>query len=266
MKINSLKAIITILSMAWSIPGYAKEPSVEEIISKAKHAAYYQGTSGRAKVDMTIKDGKGNERKRKFTILRKDIDDKNDGAQNFLIYFWLPADVSKMSFLVHKHIEKSDDRWLYLPNLDLVKPISASDERTSFVGSDFFYEDVSGRIPAKDTHSLVETTDNYFVIKSVPKDSSKVEFASYKNWIHKTTFIPIKTEFYNKAGKKYRSYEATKVEKIGSYSTVVGSKMVDHIKGGETEMRYSDVTYDVNFPDDIFTQRSLRTPPIKYLK
>lgn len=245
-----------------------KKPSinVEDLVKKASHAAYYNGKDGTAKVEMIIKDGQGRERVRKFTILRKDIDDKNDGAQKFYISFSYPSDVQKMSFLVWKNINKADDRWMYLPALDLVKPISASDERTSFVGSDFFYEDVSGRIPTEDKHTLLEESNQYYVLKSEPKDASKVEFSYYKNWIHKDTFIPVKTEFYNKANKLYRSYEASKVGKVGQYNTVLESKMTDHIKGGYTIIKYSAVAYDKALPESIFTERYLRTPPRQYMK
>ncbi len=39
-----------------------------------------------------------------------------------------------------------------LPDLDLVKRIAAGDKRTSFVGSHFLYEDISGRAVQEDKH------------------------------------------------------------------------------------------------------------------
>src|SRR5690606_38275237 len=97
--------------------------------------------------------------------------------QKFYVYFTRPADVNKMGFLVWKKLDTDDDRWLYLPALDLVKRIAASDKRTSFVGSDFYYEDVSGRDIDEDHHELIDTTDNYYVLKNTPRNPSSVEFA-----------------------------------------------------------------------------------------
>ena len=51
----------------------------------------------------------------------------------------------------------------------MVKRIAASDKRTSFVGSDFLYEDISGRGLNEDAHELIETTEDHFVIKNTPK-------------------------------------------------------------------------------------------------
>ncbi|MGV7221844.1 MAG: outer membrane lipoprotein-sorting protein, partial [Nitrospinales bacterium] len=146
------------------------------------------------------------------------------------------------------------------------KRIAASDERTSFVGSHFFYEDVSGRNPEEDTHELVEETKSYYVLKSVPKEKGKVEFSFYKNWIHKTTFIPVKTQFYDKNNKPYRTYEALKVETVNDFPTVTQSRMSDSRIGGQTTMSYSDVKYNIELPENIFTERYLRNAPRKYLR
>jgi hypothetical protein len=238
---------------------------VDEIITKANHAAYYQGDDGRARVNMQIIDKQGRRRTRDFIILRKNVGE-GDKEQKFYVYFNRPADVSKTVFMVWKHVGSEDDRWLYLPALDLVKRIAATDERTSFVGSDFFYEDVSGRNPIEDTHELLETTENYFVIKSTPKNPDLVEFSFFKSYVHKQSFIPVKIEFYDKRGQKYREASAEKVDTIQGYPTVTRGRMKDLRSGSETVLTYSSVQYDIDLPEDIFTERYLRAPPMNYIK
>ena len=242
------------------------ETPIQEIVDKASAAAYYQGKDGKAKVAMTIADARGRERSREFVIIRTDVDDIDNGEQRFYVFFNRPADVNRTAFMVWKHVQDDDDRWLYLPALDLVKRIAASDERTSFVGSHFFYEDVSGRGPREDDHVLIEETDNYFIVESTPKNAGGVEFAKYKNWIHKGTFIPVKTEYYDANGEPYRTYSAVKVETIDGHPTVTESRMEDHQIGGATTMVYSAVDYDIDLPEDIFSERYLRNPPRQYLR
>ena len=153
------------------------------------------------------------------------------------VYFERPADVNKMAYLVHKHVDGSDDdRWLFMPGLNLVKRVAASDKRTSFVGSDFFYEDVSGRSPDLDIHELVEANDLYYVLKNTPKDPKSVEFASYKVWIHKATFMPVKGEYYDAEGKKFREMQALEVKEIQGFQTVVKSQMNDLRTGSTTTL------------------------------
>lgn len=261
-----MKIILLSLSLILSFATNAQAISVDEIVKKANHTSYYQGTDGKAKVEMTITDKSGRDRSRNFTILRKDIGDATDTEQRFYVYFNRPADVNKTAFLVWKNLDKDDDRWLYLPALDLVKRIAASDERTSFVGSHFFYEDVSGRGVAEDNHELLEETDTYYILKSTPKNKDNVEFKYYKNWIHKASFIPIKTEFYDSTDKAYRSYEALAVEDVNGYMTVTKSRMSDKNIGGSTTMTYSKVEYDLGIEEDIFSERYLREPPRKLLR
>ena len=258
--------LIAIILLTGFQPVKVAAISADDVVAKANHAAYYQGRDGKAKVHMSITDKQGRERAREFTILRYDVDDEKDSEQKMFVYFNRPADVNKTVFMVWKHPGKDDDRWLYLPALDLVKRIAASDERTSFVGSHFFYEDVSGRNPEEDTHELVEETKSYYVLKSVPKEKDNVEFSSYKNWIHKTTFIPVKTQFYDKDDKPYRTYEALKVETVNDFPTVTQSRMSDSRIGGQTTMNYSEVKYNIELPENIFTERYLRNAPRKYLR
>ena len=253
--------------------GAGDQPTVDQIVDKAIYANYYQGKDGKAEVFMTIYDEQNRERNRQFAILRRDMaseggipDEKFIGDQRFYVYFIRPADVRKMVFMVWKHVDSDDDRWLYLPSLDLVKRIASSDERTSFVGSHFFYEDVSGRNRDEDRHELIETTDNYYVLKNIPSKPDLVEFAYYKTWIHRGTFVVIQTSYFDRNDHMFREYKALKVENIQGYPTVTRSQMSDSRIGGKTLIEYSEVKYDLGLPEDIFTERYLRQPPIKYLR
>lgn len=246
------------------LPAAQDTLSVDEIVKNTNHTSYYQGQDGTARVKMTVVDKQGRTRQKEFTILRRNKDE-TDGDQFFYVYFHAPADERGTVFIVHKNLGKDDDRWLYLPALDVAKRIAASDERTSFVGSHFFYEDVSGRGLDEDTHELTSTTDTYYVIKNVPKNPDSVEFDSFTMWIHKATFLPVKVAF-KKNGEEYRTAEILAVEDIQGYKTVTKSRMTDKNIGGHTIIEYSGVRYDTGVPEDVFTERYLRKPPREYLK
>jgi len=248
--ISSILMTLTLVSGTW-----AAELTADEIVSKANDAAYYAGQDGKARVTMTMSDG----RSREFVMLRKN--EKDSQEQKFYVYFKAPADVRKMAYLVWKKADGNDDRWLFLPALNLVKRIAPGDKRTSFVGSDFLYEDVSGRSLNADTHELVETTDTEYVVNNVPKDPNSVEFASYKVWIDKETFMPSKSEYLDKNGNLYRRIAATKVETIQGYPTVTESYAEDLKSGNKTVNVFSDIEYDINLKDRIFSERFLRRPP-----
>lgn len=260
----------TTLAMSFAL---AETPDVNEIINRTNYTSYYQGQDGKAKVKMTISDAQNRTRKREFVVLRKDIpttdaieNNAYEGDQKMYVYFNRPADVNKMVFMVLKNIKSDDDRWLYLPALDLVKRIAASDKRTSFVGSDFLYEDISGRNLNADSHTLINTDENYYIVENIPVNPNEVEFSKYIMYIHKATFLPISTEYYDQQGNKYKTYTALAVETINGHPTITKSEAKNLKTGGSTLMEYSSVEYDVGIPDDIFSERSLRKPPRKLLR
>lgn len=166
-----------------------------------------------------------------------------------------------MIFMVWKHPGRDDDRWLYLPALDLVKRIAASDKRSSFVGSDFFYEDVSGRSIEEDIHELIETSDKFYVVLNRPKDPSSVEFGSYKVWIDKKTFLPMKALYLDKAGKEYRLIEVLEVKNIQGHPTVTHSRVKNLQTGSRTDLYFSKIKYDIGLKESLFSERYLRRPP-----
>ncbi len=259
----ALSAPILLWTLAASV-GAADLKDASEIVNRTNVAQYYAGKDGRALVRMKVVDAKGRSQRRQFAVLRRD--DKEGGDQSYLVVFDQPADVRNTAFLVNKHVNKDDDRWLYLPGLDLVKRIAASDERTSFVGTHFFYEDISGRHPAEDKHELLETTASEYVVKSTPKKSSGVEFAHYMLWINKKTFLPSKIEYVNPQGKTYRRIETVKVDAVQGIPTITRLKVNDLESGGYTLSDISNVQYDLGIPNDIFVEASLRNPPQKWLR
>lgn len=258
------------LCVPWQL--HAATPTLDEIVRKTEQTAYYLGEDGSAQVKMTITDSQGRERKRKFAILRLNEQPDREsqgglsGGQKYYLHIDYPSDLKNTVLLVWKHPGGDDDRWIYLPALDLVKRIAASDKRTSFLGSDFLYEDISGRGTSADTHQLLETTEDYFVLRNIPKQADTVEFSEYTMWIHRQTFLPVKVEYLDKQGKKYRAYEALKVETIQGYPTVTRSRMRNLVLNQESTMEFTRIKYDRGLPEDIFTERYLRNPPHDLLR
>ena len=243
---------------------------VAEIVNKAEQAAYYAGNDGRSMARMLIVDEQGRKQMRQFTILRKDVLNEagaDTGDQRMLVFFSRPTEVEGTVFRVEKHaaLNSDDDRWLYLPALDLVKRIAAGDKRTSFVGSHFFYEDVSGRATAQDSFELLEQTQTHYRLKATPKDTALVEFSHYVVEIDKDTYLPTLINFY-KGDNNYRRVEAVTIETIQGNPTVVRSKVTDLTSGGYTLMEFRGIEYDIGLPDSIFSERSLRVPPQRYIK
>ncbi len=241
----------------------AKSSQVEKIIKQANLASYYAGDDGSAEARMIIVDENGNKQMRQFTILRKDQQDLGD--QNILVFFSQPSNVKDTVFRVEKKLEGDDNRWLFMPALDLVKRISAGDKRTSFVGSHFYYEDVSGRNPNEDNFTLVAEDEATYTINAEPKAPKNVEFSRYMVKIDKVNFLPIETTYFDKNNQAIRKMEVLNVQSINAIPTVMKSRITNLQNNSYTEMQFRNVKYDVGLPDNIFSERSMRTPPKTWL-
>jgi outer membrane lipoprotein-sorting protein len=244
--------------------------NANEIIKKAHLTAYYQGDDGVAQMLMKVfSKGSNNPIKKLFYMMRYDL--KDSERQMFFTYFVRPSDIKRTTFLVHKYIQKDDFRRLYIPASDKVIPIAGNRKQDPFMGSDFTYEDVSGRHYSKDNHKLLgsEKMGDYdvWVTESVPKVKEK-KIAKMKAWIDKKTFTPIRVDFYNHQGKVYRTYESKKIEMIDGFPTIMERVMTSPLKGTKTIMVVNPkkVKYNVGLSKDLFSERSLKNPPMKYLK
>lgn len=265
--LKSFKTIISLLLVTFVTMTNAQafdQVKANSIVEKASLAAYYAGNDGRTLARMKIVDANGRKQLRQFTILRKNL--SQGGEQQYLVVFSRPSDVSGTVFMVHKKPGKLDDRWLYLPALDLVKRVSAGDKRTSFVGAHYFYEDVSGRSPTEDNHMIESEDEKNYVLKHIPKEPSSVEFASYKTWIDKKTYLPMTIEYYDAADKPIRKIEAVEVEIIQGIPSVTRAKVTNLADGSYTLMAFKKMSYDLGIPSDIFNEGSLRNPPAEWLR
>jgi hypothetical protein len=241
----------------------AGDPAALELMNEAHKNYYYAGDGGSAKVTMILTDKKGRTRERQFWMLRTDIADMGD--QNYYTYFTKPADVQKTGFLVHKHADGDDSRWLYVPAVDLVKRIAADDRRSSFVGSDFTYEDVSGRLPSLDDHEFMASEElndkTMTVVKSTPLDAKSADYAWRKTWIDPDTHLPMQEEYYDDKGEPIRRFVVGKVVTIEGFPTAVERTMTDLAKEHSTTISFEDVSYEVILKPDDYTERILKNPP-----
>lgn len=65
------------------------------------------------------------------------------GEQKSLIVFDRPADIKGTALLTHTHSGKDSDQWLFIPSLSRVKRVASNNANSSFMGSEFSFEDIA---------------------------------------------------------------------------------------------------------------------------
>ncbi len=254
--------------------GAGAPSSAEDIMARSQRAFHYAGSDAKGRITMELIDRDGDKRVRELTMLRRNQEE--DGEQKYFIYFHEPGDVRRLTFMVWKYPEREDERWIFVPAVDLIRRIAAEDKYSSFVGSDFSYEDVSGRDVAEDTHTLLreETLGERqaFVIESVPR--APAAFSKRVSWIDQETFLPLKEEYYDAQNELHRVFTADRIEDIAAgegedrrvYPTVMKRTMRNVQTGHRTEVTVNAVTYDLGLKDADFSERRMRRPPRDWIR
>lgn len=244
-----------------SVTASAQSPSAQEIVERQLASFYQAGQDFQANVAMRLVNARGAQRARAMRMFRVNVG--KEGEQRYLVIFDAPADVRDLGFLVWKYPQREDDRWLYFPALKTVKRVAADDKRSSFVGSDFTYEDISGRDVRDEEHTMVRQEElesrPTFVIESRPK--AVATYARRLSWIDSERWLPLKEEYYDTQDKLQRVFRAEEVQKVGDYWTVVKRSMVTSQSGHRTEVTFTSTRYDSGLDENMFTERSLRNPP-----
>lgn len=252
----------------------AQAASAEEIIERSQRAFHYAGNDAKGRMTMELIGRDGGKRVRVLTMLRRNQDE--GGNQKYFMYFHEPGDVRRLTFMVWKYPGREDDRWIFVPAVDLIRRIAAEDKYSSFVGSDFSYEDVSGRDVAEDTHTLLRDEKlgdrDTFVIESIPREAAA--FTKRISWIDKQNFLPLKEEYYDAQNELQRVFTADRVEDVAAgegassrvYPTVMKRTMANVKTGHRTEVTVTSVTYDLGLKDADFSERRMRRPPQAWIR
>jgi hypothetical protein len=240
----------------------------DEVMKKSQAAFLYPGKDFKARVMMKLVSKGGQERVREMTMLRKNYGEVG-GNQKYFMYFFQPADVKDMTFMVYKYPGRDADRWLFVPAISMVRRIAAQDKHSSFVGSDFSYEDVSGRDLEDDSHTLVREekvgSRECDVVKNTPK-TGDVEYSYKLSWIDKGNYLPLKEEYYDKKNELYKVFTADEIKDIKGFPTVTKRTMKNLQSGHMTEVTYLKTDYNIGIDDSMFSERFLKQPPKKWIE
>lgn len=228
---------------------------------KLAQAVYDQATAEDASsrvVMLLSRKGK----KPKQRILYSYAKDKGNAERWTLLRFVKPNDVARTGLLTKDYAGADSNQWLYLPALDRVRRISSSRKGGRFVGSDFQYEDLTDREVNMDNHRILGE-DKFGGIKctlleSIPVKKTNSIYSKRISCIHPKIFVPLRIDYYE--GKKkqpIKQLKAKKIKKIQGYWTIFDSTMYNLKTGHSTKLKTTDIKYDQDIPDTLFSQRGL---------
>jgi len=264
MKIGKGRIIITAVFTALVLLSFsptftsAAERTGEEIIKKARDRETPQ--TSYTKIKMTLINRKGGTRLREMMIWGK----KFGKATRSVTRFLSPPDVRDTGFLYREVPGGKDEQFIYLPSLQQARRIATEERSSSFMGSDFTYQDMERREPEADTHTLLGEEDingsTCYRIESKPKDPESSPYSKVIQWIRKDILVPVKADFYDKHDQLQKQLNVENLEKVEKYWISKKSVMEDVLKKHKTVMEMVEIKFDQPISDDHFTERFLQKP------
>ncbi|MCK5547305.1 MAG: outer membrane lipoprotein-sorting protein [Rhodospirillaceae bacterium] len=260
-----LAAFILIFSSSFVA---AQELAARQIMEKVNDRE--DGDNRTAEMQMVMIDKNGDKRVRKIKTFDKDIvTDKGDEDRRRIMFFLTPADVKDTGFLTYDYYanEKDDDQWLFLPALKKTKRIASTDKSGSFMGSDFNYSDMTRKnLDAYDFKILKEADvrgAKTWVIEAMPKTRDEIDETGYKKsvaFVRQDNFVIVRAVHWTAVGGKLKYLDATGLELIDGVWTVTATSMTTKKNKAtlhKTELTFSNVRYNQNLNDAMFTLRRL---------
>jgi hypothetical protein len=77
------------------------------------------------------------------------------------------------------------------------------------------------------------------------------------SWIHKTSFVPLKVEFYDKKGQRLKVLVSRRLEKRDGHWVVIDSTVTNEQANTKTHMLVDDISFRIRVHDSELTQRAL---------
>jgi hypothetical protein len=248
-----LRALLTLALVA--APLARADDSAAEISKKSRErgALNLVGLVAELKLTTTGSDGKAKEQV--LTTTSKTI----GGHSHALARFSAPVGVAGVAVLtIEGEKGQGDDVSLYLPKLKRVRKVAKSDRGKAFMDTDFAYADIASSGTRDDdlkklADEKVEGRD-CFVLEGAGDDASP--YGTVRMSVDKQTFVPMKVEYADKAGKPFKRYRTLKLKAFKDRVLAAESVMENLQTGSKTQMSVLKLE-DSTMGDDAFTEQAL---------
>jgi len=210
--------------------------------------------------------GKSSYSEMKMTIVRpawtREIGLKawTKGTEYSLTFITAPAKDKGQAFL-----KRQKDLWNWQPSISRMIKMSSSVMGQSWMGSDFTNDDMvrESSIVNDYTHKLEKTEkvrefDCYKLILT-PKENAAVVWGKVITWISTTSFVEIKTEFYDENNELVNTMNSYDIKAYGNRQLASRMEIIPADKPNQkTVMTIEKYDFDIAIDDSFFSQQNMQ--------
>jgi outer membrane lipoprotein-sorting protein len=165
-----------------------------------------------------------------------------------------PADLRGVEVVTRPTKEGISSTRIYLPSLRRVRELVSDMRGESFLGTDFNYEDLGFQGLEYSQYALSEATDpdgrSCYRVDAVPQQGWW--YGRISSCIDRKTFLPLRTEYYDRSGVLWKIRTLAGIETIASHPTPTVITMQTVPAGTLTRITLSHVQYDTGLADVLF--------------
>lgn len=258
---------VVALSVAHAFANDAQLPDGLEIVQNVNQRE--EGDSVSRSIQFTLTDKRGKQREQQTKAYRLN----GDEMKRSVIFYTDPANVAGTALLTYDYHEsgREDDQWLYLPAMRKVRRVSAANRGDYFLGTDFTYYDMKHESDVE-IESFHWTTlrreevngHRCWAVEAKPKDPAVAKELGYSRiqfWFDEENWLKRKAEFWDLSANPLKTIFFKDIRQVEGIWTAHELVAQNHKTGHTTVLRMSDIDYDADLDEQIFTQNGLRRGP-----
>jgi outer membrane lipoprotein-sorting protein len=232
-------------SIGQTPPAAGGDQEARAIVQKADEARF--PTQG-FEVGVLIRNFEGKEatEAREYKVLSK-------GNDNTIVMTLQPAAERGQILLM-----KGRDLWLFLPEVSQPVRLSLAQRLTGLVANgDIARANFTGDYTPR-LLGIERTGDQEYYVLDLTAVDRTVTYQRVKYWVHKSTYFPVKAEFYSLSDRLLKTCTYDNVRQLGGRLRPARLVMMDALRSeSRSEMDYMDMK-SRDLPDKVFTKEYLK--------
>lgn len=247
-----LLLVLALLPVLGAISNAAAEDSQARALMQ-QVAARDEGRRQQARVEFILTPGSGAAQVRIATAYRE----QDSEGRRLALYFESPRSLRRSSFLSWDLAASGDDRWLYLPALRRARRIPAAERGGYFLGTDLTYDDMRhfGKVDLADYRFVsmraLPGEADLWEVEGVPLSADIQAALGYSRgrWVVDARQHFVRTSDYQDAqGERLKTIEYDQWQILDGILTANRITVRNHKTGHRTELRFSSIVNDADFP------------------
>lgn len=256
---------LILLAFCLTVSGHAAAETPAEKGLRIAQEAREQG-EGFGSVEavgvMTLRDARGDTSNRAF--VSRTLDGVDEVEDQSLLIFREPRDIRGTGLLTHSNRVRDDDQWLFLPAFNRVRRISSSGQSSSFVGSEFSFEDMRAVTVEKFTYLWLGDEPcpgardlMCWVNERRPTDPDS-GYSRIVSWLDQDEYRVWQAQFFDRRNAFLKTLTASSYHQYkNQFWRADLLQMVNHQTGKSTDLAWESFDFDADFGDGDFTTRAL---------